>query len=56
MSHVPFYQTRDGRRFYESTVPDLVRQLEQLNTNIARIADLLERRAVTDGQGHGPAR
>lgn len=32
----PFHQTRMGQRFYEHTVPELVRQLTRLN-------DLLER-------------
>ena len=35
MSDIPFYQTRMGHRFYEHTVPQLVRQLSRLN-------DLLE--------------
>ena len=36
MSGISFYATKMGHRFYEHTVPELVRQL-------ARIADLLER-------------
>jgi hypothetical protein len=35
MSDVPFYRTQMGHRFYEHTVPELVRQ-------IGRVADLLE--------------
>ena len=30
MSETPFYKTRMGQRFYERTMPDLVRQLERL--------------------------
>jgi len=36
MSDIPFYRTRMGQRFYEHTVPELVRQ-------IARVGDLLEK-------------
>ena len=36
MPEVPFHLTRNGVRFYESTMPELVRQLTRLN-------DLLER-------------
>ena len=35
MSETPLYKTRMGQRFYESTMPELVKQLERLN-------DLLE--------------
>ena len=36
MSETPFFKTRMGQRFYEHTMPELVKQLERLN-------DLLER-------------
>ena len=36
MSETPFYKTRMGQRFYERTMPELVKQLARLN-------DLLER-------------
>ena len=36
MSETPFFKTRMGQRFYERTMPELVKQLERLN-------DLLER-------------
>lgn len=35
MSGVPFHSTRMGQRYYEHTLPELVRQLTRLN-------DLLE--------------
>ena len=38
-----FYLTRMGQRFYEHTVPELVRQLQRLNQNLERIADQAER-------------
>ena len=31
MNETPFFKTRMGHRFYEHTVPELVRQLERLN-------------------------
>jgi hypothetical protein len=34
-----FYETRMGRRFYEHTVPELVRQLDRLNANLERITN-----------------
>ena len=37
MSEVPFYKTRMGRRFYESTMPDLVEQLKRLNEVLERL-------------------
>lgn len=39
MSDVPFYRTQMGHRYYEHTLPELVRQL-------ARVADVLERTAA----------
>ena len=30
-SETPFYQTRMGQRFYEHTMPELVKQLARLN-------------------------
>ncbi len=43
MAEVPFYATRMGRQFYESTMPRLVEQLERLN-------DLLEISLAEDRQ------
>ncbi|MFH1844882.1 MAG: hypothetical protein ABIF77_16955 [bacterium] len=37
MSEVRFFQTRVGRRFYESTLPELVNQLSRLNDLLAVI-------------------
>jgi len=34
-----FYETRAGMRFYESTVPALVRELQRLNENLERLID-----------------
>ncbi len=42
MTHVPFYLTRSGARFFEHTMPELVRQLAQLNKNLERLARVAE--------------
>ena len=39
MSETPFYNTRMGHRFYESTMPALVKQLERLNELLTRFLD-----------------
>ena len=39
MSETPFFKTRMGHRFYESTMPELVRQLERLNEMLERLVD-----------------
>ena len=44
MSDPQFFQTRMGARFYEHTMPELVRQLEQLNELLDRIVAAQERR------------
>jgi len=35
-----FHETRMGMRFYESTVPALVRELQRLNENLERLINL----------------
>jgi hypothetical protein len=47
MSGVQFFQTRMGQRFYEHTMPELVRQLTRFN-------DLLEQGVTRaeDGDDH----
>ncbi len=47
MADVPFYATRMGRRFYESTMPKLVEQLERLNDLLVR---LVEQQQTKDGE------
>jgi len=39
MADIQFFQTRMGQRFYESTMPELVRQLTRLNDLLQRFAD-----------------
>lgn len=46
MSGAPFHSTRMGQRYYEHTLPELVRQLTRLN-------DLLEK--ALEDEAHAPA-
>jgi len=39
MAETPFYKTRMGQRFFERTMPELVKQLERLNDTLQRLAD-----------------
>ncbi len=34
-----FYKTRMGQRYYEHTMPELVRQLERMNELLERLAE-----------------
>ncbi|MBI5536028.1 MAG: hypothetical protein HY898_25130 [Deltaproteobacteria bacterium] len=43
---IPFHSTRMGQRFYESTLPELVRELKRLNQNLERLLEV----ANTDDQ------
>lgn len=38
MGNIQFFQTRMGQRFYEHTLPELVRQIARLNDLLERIA------------------
>ncbi len=44
MSETRFFQTRMGQRFYEHTVPELVRQLARLNELLERLVAAQEQR------------
>ncbi len=44
MSEPKFFQTRMGQRFYEHTVPELVRQLARLNDLVERLVAAQEGR------------
>ncbi len=39
MSEIPFYQTRAGRQFYESTMPALVAELSRLSDLLAKLVE-----------------
>ena len=49
MSEPKFFQTRMGQRFYEHTMPELVRQLERLNEVLERLANQELLRQDSDG-------
>ncbi len=48
MSETPFFKTRMGHRFYEHTMPELVKQLERLNDILDRLVDRQERAAQSE--------
>ncbi|MFY1824433.1 hypothetical protein ACN47A_00825 [Myxococcus fulvus] len=45
MSGPSFFQTHMGQRFYEGTMPGLVRELKRLNDNFERLVAVAERLA-----------
>ena len=45
MSGPAFFQTYMGQRFYESTMPGLVRELKRLNDNMERLVAVVEQLA-----------
>ncbi|AEI69177.1 hypothetical protein [Corallococcus macrosporus] len=45
MSGPSFFQTYMGQRFYESTMPSLVRELKRLNDNLERLVPMAEQLA-----------
>lgn len=49
MSEIPFYKTRMGHRFYEHTVPEMVRQLERVNDLLERLVERLPLTTPADG-------
>lgn len=46
-----FFRTQMGHRFYESTMPSLVRELARLNANLERLLDVVEREAEKPDEG-----
>lgn len=48
-----FFRTAMGHRFYESTMPSLVRELARLNTNLERLLAVIEKDAQPEE--HDPA-
>ena len=42
MSETPFFKTRMGHKFYEHTVPELVRQITRMNDLLERMLDRLD--------------
>ena len=39
-----FFRTQMGHRFYESTMPSLVREMARLNQNLERLVAIAEKR------------
>ena len=54
MSDVPFYLTRMGARFYEHTLPELVRQITRLADALERIADTVSVNSERAGEPETP--
>lgn len=51
-----FFRTQMGHRFYESTMPSLVRELARLNANLERLLAVVERETEKpDESGATPA-
>ncbi len=48
MSEPKFFQTRMGQRFYEHTMPELVRQVTRLNDLLEQLVAALNRRKNND--------
>ena len=48
MNEPKFFQTRMGHRFYEHTVPELVRQITKLNELLERLVAAKERQERND--------
>lgn len=46
-----FFRTQMGHRFYESTMPSLVRELARLNDNLERLLAVVEREATKPAGG-----
>ena len=42
MNETPFFKTRMGHRFYESTMPNLVEQITRLNELLERLVEKQE--------------
>ena len=42
MNETPFFKTRMGQRFYEQTMPELVKQLGRLTEILERLVDRQE--------------
>ncbi len=48
MNETPFFMTRMGQRFYEHTMPELVRQITKLNELLERLVATQERPGQND--------
>ena len=48
MNETPFFKTRMGHRFFESTMPSLVQQLTRLNDLLERLVAAQEQQQEKD--------
>ncbi|MBZ0268856.1 hypothetical protein K8I85_11920 [bacterium] len=39
MNDIPFHTTRMGQRFFERTLPELVKQMERLNEALEKLVE-----------------
>lgn len=46
-----FFRTAMGQRFYESTMPALVRELARLNANLERLVALVDKGTEPPAEG-----
>ncbi len=51
MSGIPFHNTVMGQRFYEHTVPELVRQMVRLNENLERLVEVADQKERQSSSG-----
>jgi hypothetical protein len=54
MSDIPFHRTRMGERFFDATLPSLVREVARLSTVIERLVAILERTEERESQPAPP--
>jgi len=53
MPDIQFFQTRMGQRFYESTLPELVRQITRLNDLLEQLGFQVAHQAVVPRSPEG---
>lgn len=47
---IEFFRTPMGQRFFEATMPSLVRELARLNQNLERLVALAEKQSATPAE------
>ena len=56
MSDINFFRTVMGQRFYEATMPSLVRELARLNGNLEKLVEVLDRKEHQPNKAEPPAK
>jgi hypothetical protein len=51
VNEVQFFQTKMGRQFFETTMPELVRQLHRMNDLLALGVELMEKNGMANDGG-----